>query len=80
MLIVHQGEFSSVRQLFAERFNFIGNDAFQFFLRNNQLIIGYTDRFTYIFQSQFNLNFILFCAKYNSDRAVFIVSPFKTIQ
>ena len=46
MLIVHQGEFSSVRQLFAERFNFIGNDAFQFFLWDNQLIIGYTDRLT----------------------------------
>ncbi len=49
MLVVHQGEFSSVRQLFAERFNFIGNDAFQFFLWDNQLIIGYTDRLTYIF-------------------------------
>ena len=80
MLVVHQGEFSSVRQLFTECFNFIGNDAFQFFLWYNQLIIGHTDRFAHIFKSQFNLNFILFCTKYNSDRAVLIVLPFKTVK
>ena len=80
MLVVHQGEFSSVRQLFAERFNFIGYDAFQLFPWDNQLIIGHTDRFAHIFKSQFYLNFILFCAKYNSDRAVLIVLPFKTVQ
>ena len=80
MLAVQQGRFSSIRQLFAERFKFIGNDAFQFFLWDNQLIIGHSDRFTYIFKSQFNLYFILFCAKYNSDRTVLIVLPFKTVQ
>ena len=73
MLAVQQREFSSVRQLSAERFKFIGNNAFQFFLWNNQLIIGYTDRFTYILKSQLDLNFILFCTKYYSDRAVLIV-------
>ena len=80
MLAVQQGRFSSIRQLFAERFNFIGNDTFQLFLWDNQLIISYTDRFTYILKSQLDLNFILFCTKYYSDRAVLIVLPFKTIQ
>ena len=32
---VQQGQFSSVGQLFAECFNLIGHNAFQFFLRNN---------------------------------------------
>ena len=61
MVAVQQGEFSSGGQLFTERFNFIGNNAFQLFLWDNQLIIGHTDRFSNIFKSQFNLNFILFC-------------------
>ena len=80
MLAVQQERFSSIRQFFAECFNFIGNDTFQFFLWNNQLIIGYTDRFAHIFKSQFNLYFILFCAKYDSNRAVLIVLPFNTVQ